>query len=110
MQELISKSEATKLVRDNAHIFKDSNQMIALEWLINSLPTTVHHEYKVGELVERFKPNTGEWEVCKFLWYRILQWWDAFSVDKIRPIQSEHPDITQARELASRHWLKLTKE
>ena len=31
MQELISKSEATKLVRDNAHIFKDSNQMIALE-------------------------------------------------------------------------------
>jgi hypothetical protein len=28
---------------------------------------------------------------------------------QIRPKSPEHPDITQARELASRHWFQLTK-
>lgn len=111
MQELISKEDLKKifdnhLIRLSAH-FWTYKELIKVRDDINSLPTTVHHEYKVGELVERFKPNTKEWEVCKFLWYRIFQWWDAFSVDKIRPIQSEHPDITQARELASKHWMIL---
>lgn len=101
MQELISKEAVLEALSDMSRGYSIAREEI------KALPTTVHHEYKVGELVERFKPNTKEWEVCKFLWYRIFQWWDAFSVDKIRPIQSEHPDITQARELASKHWMIL---
>lgn len=104
MQELISKSEATKLVRDNAHIFKDSNQMIALEWLINSLPTTVHHEYKVGDMAE-FANYWSWFTIWKFNGYCC----DGIAYDLIRPLSKEHPDITQARELASRHWFQLTK-
>ena len=104
MQELISKSEATKLVRDNAHIFKDSNQMIALEWLINSLPTTVHHEYKVGNL----KLIEAEEAIKLLVEYsdKLPQWLLEIKNHSYHHTQ-EHPDITQARELASKHWMIL---
>jgi hypothetical protein len=61
MQELISKEAVLEALSDMSRGYSIAREEI------KALPTTVHHEYKVGELVERFKPNTKEWEVCKFL-------------------------------------------
>lgn len=162
MQELISKEAVLKLARQlETHlVWYTPTELEPKEFIkkIDSLPTTVHHEYKVGnlklieaeeaiKLLVEYSDKLPQWllekmsnlpiyeneykvgdevEVRNFMsnkwgyvgiiksirydvllstWQR-LEWCDT---DEIRPLKSEHPDITQARELASRHWLKLTK-
>ena len=109
MQEYIEKEAVME-------VFKTA---IELPWArlyfhdaIEALPTTVHHEYKIWERYE-FSDSTGWWTS----W--ILQGFKAtldiadqnhgyvITSAFIRPLQSEHPDIIQARELASKHWMIL---
>lgn len=77
----------------------------ALKDEINALPTTVHHEYKVGEIYE-MSDNQKIWTRWILVWY--LDNYNEF-FKFIRPLQSEHPDITQARELLEKSWYSVTK-
>lgn len=71
---------------------------------IDSLPTTELHKYEVGDICE-FANYWSWFTIWKFNGYCC----DGIAYDLIRPLSKEHPDITQARELASRHWFQLTK-
>lgn len=98
MQELISKEAVLEALSDMSRGYSIAREEI------KALPTTVHHEYKVGEEYE-FSNTWKDWIKTKLHWYRYetasLNW------KFIRPISAEHPDITQARELASKHWMIL---
>ena len=108
MQELISKEAVLKLARQlETHlVWYTPTELEPKEFIkkIDSLPTTVSHEYKVGEEYE-FSNTWKDWIKTKLHWYRYetasLNW------KFIRPLSAEHPDITQARELASKHWMIL---
>ena len=97
MQELISKEAVMAELK-----YWCTDQVKAS---VNALPTTVPHEYKVGDMVE-YSSDWKSWDEWKLRWFEIQGHFASY--DFIRPI-SEHPDITQARELASRHWFQLTK-
>ncbi len=119
MQELISKEAVLKLARQlETHlVWYTPTELEPKEFIkkIDSLPTTVHHEYKVGEFYEI--KIWSIWKVAQLAGYSFFvndiksphHWYrSTVAPNQIRPV-SEHPDIIQARELASRHWLKLTK-
>ena len=110
MQELISKEAVLRILNpikfsSVIELWKytplERDIQDKIKW-IEALPTIVHHEYKVGDRYE-FSDDWKNW----FRW--ILTWFQIGQViyDMIRPLQSEHPDITQARELASKHWMIL---
>ena len=109
MQELISKEAVLEALSDMSRGYSIARDEI------KALPTTVHHEYKVGD-------NYTYWMYCeyphsdteyeKYFWKR-----DNYNMDDWRNMMiiknqsyhhtQEHPDITQARELASKHWMIL---
>lgn len=108
MQEYILKAEVMKVI---THIQGNINiNRRDLHNEIDSLPTTVHHEYKVGEEYEfMYELNDLEWEWLK--WELIWYWmrWAQWFYNRIRPVAPEHPDIIQARELLEKNWYSVTK-
>ena len=112
MQELISKEDLKKifdnhLIRLSAH-FWTYKELIKVRDDINSLPTTVHHEHKVGEEYS-FSNDWINWVAkAQLHWIRYeTETMDWYYIRPFPPTPAEHPDITQARELASKHWMIL---
>ena len=148
MQELISKEAVLEALSDMSRGYSIAREEI------KALPTTVHHEYKVGNLklieaeeaikllveysdklpqwllekmsnlpiyeneykvgdIYEFSNDWKDWERHEYRWisYGVLIETDSskFSMQfrQIRPLSPEHPDIIQARELASKHWMIL---
>lgn len=103
MQEYIEKEAVME-------VFKTA---IELPWArlyfhdaIEALPTTVHHECKIGDEAE-FLNDENQWEIGRFQGYIFETGkWKIRYPERMRPL-SEHPDIIQARELASKHWMIL---
>ena len=60
MQELIEKSKVLNLIKDIKNQTLWLSEILELFNKIHSLPTTVHHEYKVGELMD-FSEEWEEW-------------------------------------------------
>lgn len=110
MQELIEKETLMETLKGMITEFTDkewAREKYILECAydqVDSLPTTVHHEYKVGEVYEFY--DDWEWVKWKLSWFHKESGFRYVYLN-IRPLQSEHPDITQARELASKHGMIL---
>lgn len=107
MQELISKEAVLEALSDMSRGYSIAREEI------KALPTTVHHEYKVGEFYEI--KIWSIWKVAQLAGYSFFvndiksphHWYrSTVAPNQIRPV-SEHPDITKARELASKHWMIL---
>ena len=56
-----------------------------------------------------FSYDWHEWHKWIFAWYQANYWTEAIRYSYIRPLQSEHPDIIQARELLEKSWYSVTK-
>lgn len=114
MQELISKEAVLKLARQlETHlVWYTPTELEPKEFIkkIDSLPTTVSHEYKVGEEYS-FSNDWINWVAkAQLHWIRYeTETMDWYYIRPFPPTPAEHPDIIQARELASRHWFQLTK-
>ena len=122
MQELIPKKSAIEIlykILDNdfypdhnnckysPSMCADVRDVFKKFWpLLDTLSPVVHHEYKVGEVYEFY--DDWEWVKWKLSWFHKESGFRYVYLN-IRPLQSEHPDITQARELASKHWYSITK-
>ena len=109
MQELIPKSEVIKMLFEESHLQGQQwhwDLAVILDLVtqeIEALPTPVHHEYTVGDAVE-FSEDWENWTTWVFGWFKSKYYNKTFPF--ANPAQ-EHPDITQARELASRHWYSV---
>lgn len=102
MQELISKEAVLEALSDMSRGYSIAREEI------KALPTTVHHEYKVGEEYS-FSNDWINWVAkAQLHWIRYeTETMDWYYIRPFPPTPAEHPDIIQARELASKHWMIL---
>lgn len=105
MQELIEKESVLEILEKRTKNYDTIESTIVK---VKALPTTVHQEYMDWKKYE-FSYDWHEWHKWIFAWYQANYWTEAIRYSYIRPLQSEHPDIIQARELLEKSWYSVTK-